>query len=74
MSKLLKDHIRVGILSPCSKSGERLLLKEIPTKYFWFIHNNTLLLRRSFIESIMEKSNPNYMNFVFDGTNFRGYF
>ena len=39
MSKLLKDHKRVGILSPCSsKWGERLLLKETPTKYFWFIH------------------------------------
>lgn len=75
MNKLLKDHLRVGILSPCSlKWGERLLLKETQTKYFWFIHNNALLLRRSFIESIMEKSDPNYMNFVFDGTNFRGYF
>ncbi len=74
MSKLLQNHPRVGIFSPCSsKWGENLLLNEISTKYFWFIHNNALLFRRSFLENIMEKENPNYMNFIFDGYNFRGY-
>ena len=74
MRELLQNHPRVGILSPCSsKWGENLLLKETSTKYFWFIHNNALLFRRSFLEKIMEKENPNYMNFIFDGYNFRGY-
>jgi hypothetical protein len=74
MREILKHHPRVGILSPSSsKWGENLLLKELPTKYFWFIHNNALLFRRSFLEKIIEKENPNYMNFVFDGYNFRGY-
>ena len=73
--KILKDHPKVGILSPASKSwGEIQLLKDLETKYFWFINNNALLLRRKFIEIIIEKENPNYLNFLFDGSNFRGYF
>lgn len=71
---ILDEHPRVGILSPCAKRwGERLLLKSQTTKYFWFIHNTAYLLRREFIESIMNKEELNYMNFVFDGSNFRGY-
>ena len=74
LMNILDEHPKVGILSPCSKSwGERLLLEKESTKYFWFIHNNTYLLRRAFIESICEKKNPNSMNFLFDGENFRGY-
>lgn len=71
---ILDAHKRVGVLSPCSKRwGERQLLEHEPTKYFWFIHNNALLLRREFIETIMVDHEPTYMNFVFDGSNFRGY-
>jgi len=71
---ILDDHPRVGILSPCSERwGERLLLKDEATKYFWFIHNNAYLLRREFIESICDKEQPNMMDFLFDGSNFRGY-
>jgi hypothetical protein len=72
--EVLSEHPRVGLLSPCSRSwGERLLLKELDTRYFWYIHNTAYLLRREFIESIMEIEEPNYMNFLFDGNNFRGY-
>ena len=72
---ILKEHKKVGILSPCStRWGEKLLLKKNQTKYFWFIHNNALLLRRDFIERIMEVEKPSYLNFLFDGSNFRGYF
>jgi hypothetical protein len=71
---ILNEHPRVGILSPCSERwGERLLLSPEPTKYFWFIHNNAYLLRREFIESICDKSQPDMMTFLFDGSNFRGY-
>jgi hypothetical protein len=72
--RILNEHPRVGILSPCSERwGERLLLKTENTKYFWFIHNNAYLLRREFIESICDKEQPDVMDFLFDGTNFRGY-
>ena len=71
---ILKKHKHIGILSPCSqKWGEKKLLLKEKTKYFWFIHNNALLLRREFIESIREINSPDYMNFLFDGSNFRGY-
>ena len=71
---VLSSHSKVGILSPCSmRWGERSLLMDEPTKYFWFIHNHALLLRREFLESIIQLSNPTFMNFVFDGSNFRGY-
>lgn len=71
---IMDQHPRVGILSPCAKRwGERLLLNDQSTKYFWFIHNNAYLLRREFIESIINNDKPDYMNFLFDGSNFRGY-
>ena len=71
---ILNQHSKVGILSPCSKRwGERYLLKNESTKYFWFIHNHALLLRRQFLECIMNVSHPTFMNFIFDGSNFRGY-
>jgi hypothetical protein len=73
--EVLKEHQKIGILSPCSSRwGEKLLLQKEDTKYFWFIHNNAFLLRRTFIESIMETEKADYFNFIFDGTNFRGYF
>lgn len=71
---ILDQHPRVGILSPCSERwGERLLLKNQQTKYFWFIHNNAYLLRRELIKSICNQDEPDFMNFLFDGSNFRGY-
>lgn len=74
LMQILNEHPRVGILSPCSERwGERLLLKDETTKYFWFIHNNAYLLRREFIESICDKEQPDLMSFLFDGSNFRGY-
>lgn len=71
---ILDQHPRVGILSPCSERwGERLLLKDQPTKYFWFIHNNAYLLRRAFMEDILNEDQPDAMGFLLDGSNFRGY-
>jgi hypothetical protein len=72
--RVLNEHPQVGILSPCSERwGERFLLNKETTKYFWFIHNNAYMLRRQFIEMICDKDNPDLMDFLFDGTNFRGY-
>jgi hypothetical protein len=74
LMQVLNEHPRVGILSPCSERwGERLLLKNETTKYFWFIHNNAYLLRREFIESICDQEQPDLMSYLFDGNNFRGY-
>lgn len=74
LMSILNEQPRIGIISPCSERwGERLLLKNQTTKYFWFIHNNAYLLRREFIESICDRKRPHEMDFLFDGTNFRGY-
>jgi len=73
--EILESHKRLGILSPCSQRwGEKSLLKgKYQTKYFWFIHNNSYLLRREFIENIINLDKPDHINFLFDGNNFRGY-
>ncbi len=72
--KILDSHPRLGILSPCSKLwGEKHLLSNQSTKYFWYIHNNAYFLRRSFLDDILNPQSPTYMDFVFDGNNFRGY-
>lgn len=71
---ILNDHKRLGILSPCSNMwGEKKILGEDNIKYFWYIHNNAYLIKRNFIENIIDFSNQSYINFLFDGTNFRGY-
>jgi hypothetical protein len=71
---VLDDHPRVGILSPCSKRwGERQLLKKEAIKYFWFIHNNAYLVRREFVEMVIDTDAPDHINFLFDGSNFRGF-
>lgn len=74
LMNVLDRHPQVGILSPCgNRWGERLLLREEKTKYFWFIHNNALLLRREFIEVIKNHEQQDFLGFLFDGSNFRGY-
>ena len=70
---VLSAHKEVGILSPCSRKwGEASLLKQQKTKYFWFIHNNAFLVRRSLIEDLCDVDTPSGIN-LFDGSNFRGY-
>lgn len=72
--EILENHPRVGILSPCSEHwGERFLLAERDTRYFWFIHNSALLIRKEFIKSICDLESANHLQFLFDGSNFRGY-
>ena len=68
------EYPKVGILSPCSKKwGERNLIGTDSLKYFWFIHNNAYFLNKQLVEQLMNTENPSYMNFLFDGNNFRGY-
>jgi hypothetical protein len=72
--EILDSQKSIGILSPCSpRWGEHKLLNDIPTKYFWFIHNNAYMLRRQFVRAICDRDHPNKIDFLFDGENFRGY-
>ena len=72
--KVMSRHPKLGILSPCStRWGERFLFNNQDVKYFWFIHNNAYFLRRDFIEEIAQFNTPTELDFLFDGSNFRGY-
>ena len=74
LQALMNEHPRVGLISPCSeKWGEKDLVGQDSTKYFWFIHNNAYFLRREFVDQLIDTNNPTYMDFLFDGNNFRGY-
>jgi hypothetical protein len=74
LQNLITDNPRVGIISPCSKSwAERDLIGDETLKYFWFIHNNAYFIRKEFLSQIINTSSPTYMDFLFDGDNFRGY-
>ena len=71
---IFKKHPRLGILSPCSRNwGERRLISKSSVKYFWYIHNTAYFLRKDFIKEIINLKSPGFMNFLFDGNNFRGY-
>ena len=71
---LFKKHTKLGILSPCAPNwGEKKLLKKNSIKYFWYIHNNAVIIRRDFIEDVCSLKEPGYINFLYDGNNFRGY-
>ena len=74
MLKIFENIPRMAILSPCSKKwGEKNLLIESTIKCFWYIHNNAFLIRKEFISQICNKKFPDFYNFLFDGSNFRGY-
>lgn len=73
LSKILFSLNKLAILSPCSKEwGEYKILNKQKTKFFWHIENNAIMIKKNFIEEVMP-ANPNYLNLLFDGTNFRGY-
>ena len=51
--KLFDTHDRLAVLSPCSKKwGEKFLIPKNSIKYFWFLYDNALFIRREFIETI----------------------
>ena len=74
LQKLMVENLKLGIISPCSeKWGEKHLIGVNSLKYFWFIHNNAYFLRKELVEQLINTDNPSYMDFLFDGDNFRGY-
>lgn len=72
--QVMREHPRVGILSPCSQAwGERDLIGPGGVKYFWHMSQIAWMLRRRYVDDVREQEEPTYMNFLYDGTNFRGY-
>ena len=73
LRRILIDHDKVGIISPCDKNwGEKLILKKNKVKYFWFIHSHAYFIRKNFIDDLC-KYDDDYINLLFDGNNFRGW-
>ncbi|MBF0561863.1 MAG: hypothetical protein HQL37_07540 [Alphaproteobacteria bacterium] len=71
----MERHPRLGIISPCGRNwGERTLIGENQTRYVWHVNHLAWLVRRRFVETIMERATPTYMNLFYDGTNYRGYY
>jgi hypothetical protein len=74
MLEIMEAHPRIGILSPCSSDwAEQSMIPEDGTRLFPFTNHIAWLLRRDFIDKIRETEIPSYMNFLYDGSNFRGY-
>ena len=71
----IEKHPQLGILSPCSPTwAEKDIIGLDNTKYFWHVHFNSWLIRKSYMESVREMHEPDRYNFLFDGNNFRGYY
>lgn len=67
-------HPRLGLIAPCSERwGEKHLLREQPTKFFWHVQTAATLMRREYIEALMNITAPTFQNLLFDGDNFRGF-
>lgn len=71
----LKNHERLGIISPCSKTfGEINLFNSKNIIFTWYLHSTALLIKKGLIDKIGHFEKENYFNFLFDGDNFRGCF
>tara|TARA_B100000989_G_scaffold298804_1_gene289983 strand:- start:6086 stop:6907 length:822 start_codon:yes stop_codon:yes gene_type:complete len=74
IDNIFNKHKKLGVLSPCSKNwGEINYLKDERLKYFWFIENSALIIKRDLIKKLSDISKPKYIDFLFDGNNFRGF-
>jgi hypothetical protein len=77
LSLLLEEMERyplIGILSASSPDwGESRLIPPNETRLFWFVNHISWLYRGELIDRIKNVDNPTYINYLYDGTNFRGY-
>lgn len=75
LRELMEAHPKVGILSPIAEDwAERDLMDDRDIGYCWHINHVIWIVRRDFIETIMTYGNADHMNFLYDGTNYRGFF
>ena len=74
LQKIMINNPRIGIISPCcDRWSEKNLIGENSLKYFWFLHNNAYFFRKSMLNQLIIFDEPHYKDFIFDGSNFRGY-
>ena len=74
MLEEMERYPRIGILSPCSLEwGEASLVPDKEVRLFWFINHIAWLFRGDFIDAVKNIEEPSHLNYLYDGTNFRGY-
>lgn len=72
---LMEAHPKVGIISPVAIDWpEQDLMNGREIAYCWHINHVIWMVRREFMESVIANGNGDHMNFLYDGSNFRGYF
>ncbi len=65
---------RLGILSPASPDwAEASLIPSGELRLFWFVNLIGWMVRGSFMDTIKNVDGPTSADYLFDGTNFRGY-
>ena len=65
---------KFGIISPASPIwGEAQSIPPSSTKCHWLIPHLAWMFRSTFLDTIKEKNNATYLNYFYDGENFRGY-
>jgi hypothetical protein len=70
----MEAHPRVGILSPCGETWpERDLIGPDSLRYVWHINHHAWMLRRSFVDRIIDHHGTSDESLLFDGSNFRSY-
>jgi hypothetical protein len=70
----MQRHPLLGVLSPASPSwGETSLIPEGETRFLWFVNHIAWLYRRDLVDRIKNVENPTMLNYLYDGSNFRGY-
>ncbi|MEX0298764.1 MAG: hypothetical protein AB3N28_06820 [Kordiimonas sp.] len=74
LRELMEENPKVGILSPMAHDWpEQDLMQGRDIAYCWHVNHIIWMVRRELIEAIMTNGEANYMNFLYDGENFRGY-
>lgn len=72
--EVMERYPRIGILSPSSPDwGESKLVPPGETRLFWFINHIAWLYRGAFVDQIKNTEDPSFVEYLYDGTNFRGY-
>ena len=70
----MRRHPRLGILSPCSPDwGEAKMIPDGGLRFFWFVNLIGWMVRREFVECVINEETGSHVDSLFDGTNFRGY-
>lgn len=75
LCEVMENHPHIGILSPLSLDwGEaKYFTAQDDLKCVWLMPHVGWLMRRTLLDQLITKDDPSYINYFYDGTNFRAY-